>query len=132
MSVLTIDVHVEAVGTVVVKPHGEIDSQNAHEVREVVTARLAASHPPRGAIKIDLGSVSFIDSVGIGALVACFHAAAASGVKLTVVNPTAYVHRILYISGLLGLFGSPAVAATPQRSALDAGPRARLQSDITR
>jgi hypothetical protein len=27
---------------------------------------------------------------------------------LTVSNPTAYVHRILYISGLLGLFGSPA------------------------
>ena len=52
-------------------------------------------------------------------LVGCFHAAAASGVKLTVVNPTSYVHRILYISGLLGLFGSPAVAASPQRVARD-------------
>jgi len=119
MSVLTIDVHVEAVGTVVVKPHGEIDSENAHEVREVVTAYLTGGGSPRGAIKIDLGSVNFIDSVGIGVLVGCFHAAAASGVKLTVVNPTSYVHRILYISGLLGLFGSPAVAASPQRVARD-------------
>ena len=27
-------------------------------------------------------------------------------VPFTVINPTAYVHRILYISGLLGLFGA--------------------------
>ncbi len=117
MSVLTIEVRVEAVGTVVVQPHGEIDSENAHEIREIVTARLAGNPP--AAIKIDLGEVNFIDSVGIGALVGCFHAAAASGVKLTVVNPTSYVHRILYISGLLGLFGSPAVATAQQRGSRD-------------
>lgn len=127
MSVLTIDVHVEAVGTLVVKPRGEIDSENAHEVRELVTARLSADPAPRGAIKIDLGAVSFIDSVGIGVLVGCFHAAAASGVKLTVVNPTTYVHRILYVSGLLGLFGSPAVAGTQRGSRDD---ELAVESDI--
>jgi len=112
MSVLTIDVSVEAAGALVVRPHGEIDAENAPEVREVVTARLAGDPTPRTALKIDLSGVSYIDSVGVGMLVGCFHAAAASDVKLTVVNPTAYVHRILYVSGLLGLFGSPAVAAT--------------------
>jgi hypothetical protein len=29
-------------------------------------------------------------------------------VRLIVCNPTTYVHRLLYVSGLLGLFGSPA------------------------
>jgi anti-anti-sigma factor len=128
MSVLTIDVHVEASGTVVVHPHGEIDSENAAEVRELVTARLAGQPTPAG-IKIDLSAVGFIDSVGIGALVGCFHTAAASGVTLTVVNPTTYVHRILYISGLLGLFGSPAVA-TSHRSPVP--PAARLEADAAR
>jgi anti-anti-sigma factor len=126
MSVLTIDVHVEAVGTVVVRPGGEIDAENAPELREVVTARLA-TQPAPAAIKIDLSEVGFIDSVGIGALVACFHAAAASGVALTVVNPTSYVHRILYISGLLGLFGSPAVATAAHRGPVP--PAARIQAD---
>jgi anti-anti-sigma factor len=128
MSVLTIDVHVEAAGTVVVCPRGEIDSENAADVRELVTTRLAAQPAPVG-IKIDLSAVDFIDSVGIGALVGCFHTAAASGVALTVVNPTTYVHRILYISGLLGLFGSPAVA-TGQRTPVP--PAARLEADVAR
>jgi anti-sigma B factor antagonist len=126
MSVLTIDVHVEAAGTVVVRPHGEIDAENAHEVREAVTSRLTGDPTSRSAIKIDLCGVSFIDSVGVGVLVGCFHAAAAYGVKLTVVNPTAYVHRILYISGLLGLFGSPAVGGTTASDAV------ALQPDIAR
>jgi anti-anti-sigma factor len=55
-----------------------------------------------------MSGVAFIDSVGIGVLVSCYHAAAASDVRLMVINPTAYVHRLLYVSGLLGLFGSPA------------------------
>ena len=112
MSVLTIDVSVEAAGALVIRPHGEIDAENAPEVREVVTTRLTSDPTPRTALKIDLSGVSYIDSVGVGMLVGCFHAATAYGVKLTVVNPTAYVHRILYVSGLLGLFGSPAVAAS--------------------
>ncbi len=93
-------------GIVTIRPTGEIDSDNAHEVRDEVSALLATAAP--AAITVDMSAVSFIDSVGIGALVGCYHAAAARSIPLTVVNPTSYVHRILYISGLLGLFGSPA------------------------
>ncbi len=101
-------------GTVVISPHGEIDADNAHEIREAVSGLLATSTPR--AIKVDMVGVSFIDSVGIGALVACYHAAAASKVRLLVTNPTAYVHRVLYVSGLLGLFGSPARPPDQPRS----------------
>jgi anti-anti-sigma factor len=106
MSTLSITARTDAGGTVHLRPTGEIDGDNAHEVREAVGGLLATGHPRM--IKVDMVDVAFIDSVGIGALVHCYHAAAASGVRLMVCNPTAYVHRLLYVSGLLGLFGSPA------------------------
>jgi len=106
---MAIAVRVEADGRLLIQPAGEIDADSAHQVRDIVTTSLAATVPPKvTAITVDLARVSFIDSVGIGALVGCYHAAAASGVPLNVVNPTRNVHRILYISGLLGLFGAPA------------------------
>jgi anti-anti-sigma factor len=106
MSTLSITTRSDGSGTVQIDPVGEIDSDNCHQLREQVGA-LLVSEPP-SVIRVDMSNVPFIDSVGVGALVACYHAAAASGVRLVVSNPTTYVHRILYISGLLGLFGSPA------------------------
>jgi anti-sigma B factor antagonist len=106
MSTLSITVRTDAGGTVHIHPTGEIDGDNAHEIRETVSRLLATSRP--AMFKIDMSRVAFIDSVGIGVLVSCYHAAAASRIRLVVVNPTAYVHRLLYVSGLLGLFGSPA------------------------
>jgi anti-anti-sigma factor len=106
MSILALTVRSETGGVVLISPRGEIDADNAHEIREAVGSLLASSTPT--SIRIDMSGVSFIDSVGIGALVGCYHAAAASQVPLLVINPTTYVHRVLYVSGLLGLFGSPA------------------------
>jgi anti-anti-sigma factor len=106
MSTLAITARTDAGGTVHIQPIGEIDADNAYDLREAVSGLLAAGRPRM--IKVDMAGVSFIDSVGIGALVSCYHTAAASDVRLIVVNPTTYVHRLLYVSGLLGLFGSPA------------------------
>jgi anti-anti-sigma factor len=106
MSTLSITMRSDGSGTVQIHPVGEIDSDNCHQLREQVGALLAVEPP--SLITVDMSQVPFIDSIGVGVLVACYHAAKASGVRLAVSNPTAYVHRILYISGLLGLFGSPA------------------------
>jgi anti-anti-sigma factor len=106
MSTLSITARTDAGGNVHIQPTGEIDTDNAYDLREVISGLLAAGRPRM--IKVDMAGVTFIDSVGIGALVSCYHTAAASGVRLIVCNPTAYVHRLLYVSGLLGLFGSPA------------------------
>jgi anti-sigma B factor antagonist len=111
MSTLSITVRTDAGGTVHIHPTGEIDGDNAHEIRETVSALLATGRPTM--FKVDMSNVAFIDSVGIGTLVSCYHTAAASRVRLIVVNPTAYVHRLLYVSGLLGLFGSPARLPEP-------------------
>ncbi len=51
--------------------------------------------------------VTFIDSVGISAMVAGFQTAEVSGVKLIVTEPSRFVHRQLWVTGLLGLFGAP-------------------------
>jgi anti-anti-sigma factor len=106
MSTLSITARTDARGTVHLHPVGEIDGDNAYDIRDAVNGVLTAEQSK--LIKVDMSGVSFIDSVGIGALVSCYHTAAASGVRLVVCNPTTYVHRLLYVSGLLGLFGSPA------------------------
>jgi anti-sigma B factor antagonist len=72
-----------------IAPRGEIDVDTAHEVREAVATVLSRSRP------------------GISAMVAGFQAADVSGVKLAVTQPSRFVHRQLWVTGLLGLFGAP-------------------------
>jgi anti-anti-sigma factor len=90
-------------GTFEIAPSGEIDLDNAHVMRDAVNDTLTTSKP--GKICLDLQRVMLIDSIGIGILVACFHTAAASGVKLVVSHPSPTVYRQLWISGLVGLLG---------------------------
>lgn len=86
-------------------PQGEIDVDTAHEVREAVQAVLTKDRPTR--IQLNMRLVTFIDSVGISAMVAGFQAAEVSGIKLVVTQPSRFVHRQLWVTGLLGLFGAP-------------------------
>jgi anti-sigma B factor antagonist len=92
-------------GAVEIAPNGEIDVENAYEIREAVAALLAGPHPNR--IELNMQHVTFIDSVGISALVGAFQLASISGVKLVVTRPSRFAHRQLWVTGLLGLFGSP-------------------------
>jgi anti-anti-sigma factor len=99
-------------GEVEISPHGEIDVDTAHEVREAVAAVMTDRRPTQ--ISLNLREVSFIDSVGISALVSGFQAAEVSGVKLVVTEPSRFVHRQLWVTGLLGLFGAPEPADGPE------------------
>lgn len=100
---------------------GEIDVDTAHEVRDIFAAALTQGRPTR--IELNLRRVSFIDSVGISALVAGFQTAEVSGVKLVVVEPSRFVHRQLWVTGLLGLFGAP----EPYLGGVDATPEAGVR-----
>lgn len=102
---LSITTSTLAGGAVEISPIGEIDVENAYEIREVVAAQLAEAHPSR--IELNMRQVSFIDSVGISSLVAAFQLASVSGVKLIVTHPSRFAHRQLWVTGLLGLFGAP-------------------------
>nr|WP_319462779.1 STAS domain-containing protein [Micromonospora sp. RTP1Z1] len=92
-------------GVIQIAPRGEIDVDTAYEVREAIAEVLAKSRPSR--IELNMRLVNFIDSVGISAMVAGFQTAEVSGVKLIVTEPSRFVHRQLWVTGLLGLFGAP-------------------------
>ncbi|MCU7729858.1 STAS domain-containing protein [Actinoplanes sp. KI2] len=102
---LSITTSTLADGVVEVSPSGEIDVENAYEIREAVAAQLG--DPQLARIELNLQAVTFIDSVGISALVAAFQLAAVSEVKLIVTQPSRFAHRQLWVTGLLGLFGNP-------------------------
>jgi anti-sigma B factor antagonist len=99
-------------GEVEISPRGEIDVDTAHEVREAVAAVMKDDRPTQ--INLNLRDVSFIDSVGISALVAGFQAAKVGNVPLIVTQPSRFVHRQLWVTGLLGLFGAPEPADVPE------------------
>lgn len=104
-------------GEVEISPRGEIDVDTAHEVREAVAAVMNGRRPTQ--INLNLRQVGFIDSVGISALVAGFQAAEVGGVKLVVTEPSRFVHRQLWVTGLLGLFGAPEPANGPEPTPAD-------------
>jgi anti-anti-sigma factor len=94
-------------GVVEIAPRGEIDVDTAHEVREAVAAVLARPQARPTRIHLNMRLVNFVDSVGISALVGGFQTAEVSGVKLVITEPSRLVHRQLWVTGLLGLFGAP-------------------------
>jgi anti-anti-sigma factor len=102
---LSIVKSVQPGGVVQIAPRGEIDVDTAYEVREAIAEVLAKGRPAR--IELNMRLVTFIDSVGISAMVAGFQTAEVSGVKLVVTEPSRFVHRQLWVTGLLGLFGAP-------------------------
>ena len=102
---LSITTSTRAGDTVEVSPEGEIDVENAYLIRDAVAARLAEGRP--GRIELNMQNVTFIDSVGITALVGAFQLARISGVQLVVTRPSRFAHRQLWVTGLLGLFGNP-------------------------
>jgi anti-sigma B factor antagonist len=93
-------------GVVEISPRGDIDLDNSHALRDAIDAAFDGEQQSR-LIRVDLSSVTFIDSVGISALVGGYHTAAVRGTRLVVTDPSDFVYRQLYISGLLGLFGAP-------------------------
>ena len=114
---LSITTSMLAGGVVEIVPKGEIDVENAYEIREAIAGQLSHGRPTR--IELDMHQVTFIDSVGISALVAAFQIAAVSGVRLVVTRPSRFAHRQLWVTGLLGLFGAPAPYAGSYQSAAE-------------
>lgn len=76
---------------------GEIDVNGASDLQDLLQTTVSATP----AVDVDLSAVQFIDSTVISALITAQRTALAAGRRLTVVNPTARVHRILNITGVL-------------------------------
>jgi anti-sigma B factor antagonist len=84
--------------TATVALRGEIDVLTVDQVRIALAGALAA-HPHD--LIVDLSELTFIDSTGLGALIAGFQRARDAGVRFRLAHPTAGVRQILVLSGLL-------------------------------
>jgi anti-sigma B factor antagonist len=85
-------------GTIRVSVRGEVDLTCADRLSEAL--RAAARLRPARRLVVDLDRVTFLDSTGIGALVAGRHEATAHRLAYQVINAHGIVARILTVSGV--------------------------------
>jgi anti-sigma B factor antagonist len=113
MPEMTIDVRDDLA---VVTPPGDVDLETTADLRAAligVLLREAVSH-----VVVDLRRADFLDSTGIGVLVAAYRAGERRGVTVRVANAGPLVTSVLTIVGLYATLTAPVEPAAPP----DAGP----------
>ena len=95
-------------GYLVVTPHGEIDLGNVKEFREELTELIIQGHVH---LLIDLDEITFIDSLGFGALVAVRRKVHALKGSLGIVCSNARLLHLFTVTGLDRVFTITASAA---------------------
>src|SRR4051812_26716491 len=99
---MAFDCTVERQGdNVVVTPEGDIDLETATYLREVL--RQVVADKQSGRIDVDMHAVTFLDSSGIGMLVAARRAAELKGITLRLREPGPMVRMVLEVANLDGL-----------------------------
>lgn len=89
----------------VVTVNGEVDVHSAPQLRGGLTSVLSAGDSAADSgVVVDLTGVSFLDSTGLGALVAARTLAAERGVALRLVCTSRRILKLFTITGLDGVF----------------------------
>jgi anti-sigma B factor antagonist len=91
------DVRTDARGIGVVVPQGRLNMVSARRLREVLS-ELVDGGTTR--IVVDLGETTFLDSSGLGALIAGLKSARQAGGDLQVARPTAEVMSVFELTNL--------------------------------
>ena len=81
----------------VIRVCGEVDVSNKDELNAAV---MSAQSEGVREVEVDLTEVSYIDSSGIGVLVAAAHRASDAGARFFVSNPQRNVARVLTMLGM--------------------------------
>lgn len=84
----------------IVRIDGELDLHTSPVLQERVTAAFAES-PQLRALVVVLSNVAFIDSSGLGALLACYRDLSAMGKRFVLANPQTAVRKVLQLSGII-------------------------------
>jgi anti-sigma B factor antagonist len=84
-----------------VRLRGDFDSYSATRVRRLLETYTQAEKP---TLLVDLTAVEYIDSAGLGVLVAALKQATDRSGSLALVNPSVGVARVLRVTGLDTLF----------------------------
>lgn len=80
---------------------GELDSYSAPRVRNILETLTESEHP---VVLIDVTELEYIDSAGLGVLVAALKEVNDRSGSLAIVGPTPAVARVFRITGLENLF----------------------------
>ena len=83
--------------------HGEIDMTTVPALSHTLTTVLHQERPRH--IDVNLAEVTFMDSSGINALMACRAEATPNGCRITISHPRPMVRRVLTVTGVHQLFG---------------------------
>lgn len=89
-------------GRQLVTPEGELDLTTVPELERCLLHTLAA-----GSAVLELSGVSFIDSTGIALLVSISATAREHGWRLELRDPSPHVDRLIKLTGVGELIGSP-------------------------
>lgn len=95
----TIDQREDGEGALAFVLAGELDITSASELEETVRARLSEGRA--GPIAIDLGTLTFIDSTGLRAIVAVAAACKDGGWDLSIIPGSRAVQRLFELTGLI-------------------------------
>jgi stage II sporulation protein AA (anti-sigma F factor antagonist) len=96
-------------GTLTVTMVGEVDLDSVHQLHQAVQA---ADAPWGTHVVADVSGVTFMDSTGVRALLACYERAQERGGTLSITGAQGVVERILHLSGVLSLFRPPPPGST--------------------
>ena len=87
--------------TITVVPEGDVGIETVDVLREVLRSVIDSRRG--GDIDIDMTAVTFLDSSGIGVLIAAQRAAAARDTRLTLSRPGPMVRMVLEVAHLDGV-----------------------------
>lgn len=85
-------------GTIVLDLRGELDIAVNDALRDVLVDTITNRRPPR--LVVSMRYVTFIDSTGMGALIAGYEAARSCGVEYVVDDVAPFVERQLRTTGI--------------------------------
>jgi anti-anti-sigma factor len=105
----------QADGTIIMDVRGTLDAATVGALRGALLDTLREYRPTK--LVVDLMYVTFMDSMGIGTLVAGYNAARETGARFELRNPSAFVHQQLRVTGLAEMFGLPDPGDARQPSA---------------
>lgn len=92
----------DSAGAAVIRISGDVDIATAPELSDHV--RKLLRDPGLCSLRLDVRDVTFIDSTGLGALVAARNASEARGVRLELLSPSEPVLRLLRLTSLDEVF----------------------------
>lgn len=85
-------------GTLTVKIFGDIDHHCARQIRESIDSNIFSYKPNR--ILLNLSSVEFMDSSGLGLILGRYNTACEIGAELIICAPSISVRKILELAGI--------------------------------